>query len=139
MVLKELTQAELAILAAGPPAHRLHDERVWRAERNKYDRLVRRQRELAKAAQPPRRSSRLEQKKLLVSDEWLAKEHPAIGCVEAGTRNADREPHAREATHLGDFKNSRWQRARRGRGGCVHGSSTRGERLGAEAALRSRA
>ena len=85
MVLKELTQAELAILAAGPPAHRLHDERVWRAERNKYDRLVRRQRELAKAAQPPRRSSRLEQKKLFVSDEWLAKEHPTIGRVEAGT------------------------------------------------------
>jgi len=137
MVLKALTQAELAILAAGPPAHRLHDERGWRAERNKYDRLVRRQRELAKAAQPPRRSSRLEQKKLFISDEWLAKEHPTIG--PRRSRNANREPHAREATHLGDFKNSRWQRARRGRGGCVHDSSTRGERIGAEAALRSRA
>ena len=85
MVLKALTQAELAILAAGPPAHRLHDERGWKAERNRYDRLVKRQRELAKAAEPPRRSFRLEQKKLLISDAWLAKEHPAIGCVEAGT------------------------------------------------------
>ena len=42
MVLKALTQAELAILAAGPPAHRLHDERGWKAERNRYDRLVKR-------------------------------------------------------------------------------------------------
>ena len=85
MVLKELTQAELAILAAGPPAHCPHDERGWKAERNRYDRLVKRQRELAKAAEPPRHSSRLEQKKLFVSDEWLAKEHPTIGRVEAGT------------------------------------------------------
>ena len=85
MVLKALTEAELAILAAGPPAHRLHDERGWKAERNRYDRLVKRQRELAQAAQPPRRSSRLEQKKLFVSDEWLAKEHPTIGRVEVGT------------------------------------------------------
>jgi len=88
-MVKPLTFAELEILAAGPPAHRPHDERGWKAERNKYDRLVARQRKLASAAgepQPPlRRSARLEQKMLHVSDEWLATQHPKIGRVGVGT------------------------------------------------------
>ena len=88
MVLKALTEAELAILAAGRPASRPDEFQASEKERSRYDRLIKRQRELAKAAdppRPPRRSSRLEQKKLLVSDEWLAKEHSTIGHVEAGT------------------------------------------------------
>ena len=72
-------------MAAGRPASRPDEFQASEKERSRYDRLVRRQRELAKAAQPPRRSSRLEQKKLFVSDEWLAKEHPTIGRVEVGT------------------------------------------------------
>ena len=85
-----LTAAELAVLAAGPPAQRLDDFFAWkRKERNLYDRLVGRQRKLAaltvEPPEPLRRSSRFEQKKLFVSDEWLLKEHPAIGRVEAGT------------------------------------------------------
>ena len=75
-MVKALTEAELAILAAGRPASRPDEFQASEKERSRYDRLVKRQRELAKAAdppQPPRRSSRLEQKKLLVSDEWLAR------------------------------------------------------------------
>ena len=87
-MVKALTEAELAILAAGRPASRPDEFQASEKERSRYDRLIKRQRELAKAAdppRPPRRSSRLEQKKLLVSDEWLAKEHSTIGYVEAGT------------------------------------------------------
>ena len=87
-MVKALTEAELAILAAGRPASRPDEFWSSEKERSRYDRLIKRQRELAKAAdppRPPRRSSRLEQKKLLVSDEWLAKEHSTIGHVEAGT------------------------------------------------------
>ena len=88
MVLKPLTAAELAILAAGPPAQRPDDIVGWRKERSRYDGLVRRQKKLTKAAetpQPPRRSERLEKKMLFVSEEWLQKEHPTLKRVEAGT------------------------------------------------------
>ena len=83
-MVKPLTAAELAVVAAGPPAHRPDDERGWKAERNKYDRLVKRQRDL-EAAVEPRRSSRLASKMLHVSDEWLEKEHPNIGEIEVGS------------------------------------------------------
>ena len=63
---KPLKPAELAILAAGPPDHRPGDERGWKLERNKYDRLVKRQRDL-EAAVEPRRSSRLASKTLHVT------------------------------------------------------------------------
>ena len=88
MVLKPLTAAELAVLAAGPPAQRPDDLVGWKKERNRYDGLVRRQKKLAKAAetpQPSRRSERLEKKMLFVSEEWLQKEHPTLKRVEAGT------------------------------------------------------
>ena len=88
MVLKPLTAAELAVLAAGPPAQRPDDLVGWKKERNRYDGLVRRQKKLAKAAEPPqpsRRSERLEKKMLFVSKEWLQKEHPTLARVEAGT------------------------------------------------------
>ena len=58
MVLKPLTAAELAILAAGPPAQRPDDLFGWKKERNRYDGLVRRQKNLAKAAEPPQPSRR---------------------------------------------------------------------------------
>ena len=63
MVLKPLTAAELAILAAGPPAQRPPAQRPddivgWRQERSRYDGLVRRQKNLAKAAEPPQPSRR---------------------------------------------------------------------------------
>ena len=89
-MVKPLSTAELAVLAAGPPTQRLHDFLAWKKERNQYDGLVRRQRKLAaQTVEPPeplRRSSRFELKKLFVSDGWLAKEHPTLlGRVEAGT------------------------------------------------------
>ena len=58
MVLKPLTAAELAVLAAGPPAQRPDDLVGWKKERNRYDGLVRRQKNLAKAAEPPQPSRR---------------------------------------------------------------------------------
>ena len=58
MVLKPLTAAELAVLAAGPPAQRPDDLFGWKKERNRYDGLVRRQKNLAKAAEPPQPSRR---------------------------------------------------------------------------------
>ena len=84
MVKKPLTAAELAIVAAGPPDHRPHDERGWRAERNRYDGLVKRKRVL-EAAVEPRRSSRLASKTLHVSDEWLQKNHPWLRDVKIGS------------------------------------------------------
>ena len=69
-------------------AQRPDDIVGWRKERSRYDGLVRRQKNLAKAAetpQPPRRSERLEKKMLFVSEEWLQKEHPTLKRVEAGT------------------------------------------------------
>ena len=51
-MVKPLSAAELAILAAGPPDHRPDDERGWKLERNKYDRLVKRQRDLEAAVEP---------------------------------------------------------------------------------------
>ena len=88
-MVKPLSTAELAVLAAGPPTQRLDDFFAWTTERNLYDRLVRRQKKLAAQTvdpEPLRRSSRFELKKLFVSDEWLEKEHPTlIGRVEAGT------------------------------------------------------
>ena len=101
MVLKPLTAAELAVLAAGPPAQRPDDLVGWRKERSRYDGLVRRQKKLAKAAetpQPPRRSERLEKKKLFVSEEWLQKEHPTLKRVEAGTPVASADELAACAT-----------------------------------------
>ena len=83
-MVKPLSAAELAILAAGPPAHRPDDERGWKAERNKYDRLVKRQRDL-EAAVEPRRSSRLASKMLHVSDEWLQNNHPGLRDVQIGS------------------------------------------------------
>ena len=86
-MVKPLTAAELAVLAAGPPAQR-DDFFAWKKERNLYDRLVGRQKKLAAQTvdpEPLRRSSRFELKKLFVSDEWLEKEHPTLGRVEAGT------------------------------------------------------
>ena len=89
MVLKALTALELARIAAGPPRPDPNDLVRSRKERTQYDGLVRRQRKLASQTvepqEPLRRSTRFEQKKLFVSDEWLLKEHPAIGRVEAGT------------------------------------------------------
>ena len=89
MVLKALTALELARIAAGPPRPDPNDLVGSRKERSQYDGLVRRQRKLASQTvepqEPLRRSTRFEQKKLFVSDEWLLKEHPAIGRVEAGT------------------------------------------------------
>ena len=89
MVLKDLTALELARIAAGPPRPNPNDLVGSRKERSQYDGLVRRQRKLAaltvEPPEPLRRSSRFEQKKLFVSDDWLQKEHPAIGRVEAGT------------------------------------------------------
>ena len=58
MVLKPLTAAELAVLAAGPPAQWPDDLVGWKKERNRYDGLVRRQKNLAKAAEPPQPSRR---------------------------------------------------------------------------------
>ena len=57
MVLKPLTAAELAILAAGPPAQRPPAQRPddivgWRKERSRYDGLVRRQKNLAASSAP---------------------------------------------------------------------------------------
>ena len=85
-MVKPLSAAELAVLAAGPPAQR-PDVFGWKKERNRYDGLVRRQKKLAAAAEPlqPRRSERLEKKKLFVSKEWLHMELPQIEEVEAGT------------------------------------------------------
>ena len=83
-MVKPLKSAELAILAAGPPDHRPGDERGWKLERNKYDRLVKRQRDL-EAAVEPRRSSRLASKTLHVSDEWLQKNHPWLRDVKIGS------------------------------------------------------
>ena len=83
-MVKPLTAAELAIVAAGPPDHRPDDERGWKAERNKYDRLVKRQRDLD-AAVEPRRSSRLASKTLHVSDEWLQNNHPGLRDVQIGS------------------------------------------------------
>jgi hypothetical protein len=82
-----LLQAELAVLAAGPPAERPDDLAGWKRERNRFDGLVRRQKKLAAAAEPlqPRRSERLEKKMLFVSKEWLQKERPTLKRVEAGT------------------------------------------------------
>ena len=71
-MVKPLSTAELAVLAAGPPTQRLDDFFVWKTERNLYDRLVRRQKKLAAQTvdpEPLRRSSRFEQKKLFVSNE----------------------------------------------------------------------
>ena len=87
MVLKPLTAAELAVLAAGPPAQRPDDLVGSRKERSRYDGLVRRQKKLAAAAEPLqlRRSERLEKKMLFVSEAWLQKEHPTLKRVQAGT------------------------------------------------------
>ena len=87
MVLKPLTAAELAVLAAGPPAQRPDDLVGSRKERSRYDGLVRRQKKLAAAAEPLqlRRSERLEMKMLFVSEAWLQKEHPTLKRVQAGT------------------------------------------------------
>ena len=82
--MKPLKAEELAILAAGPPEHRPDDERGWKAERNKYDRLVKRQRDFEAAVQP-KRSSRLASKTLHVSDEWLKKNHPGLRNVQIGS------------------------------------------------------
>ena len=86
-MVKPLTAAELAVLAAGPPAERPDDLAGWKRERNRFDGLVRRQKKLAAAAEPlqPRRSERLEKKMLFVSKEWLQKERPTLKRVEAGT------------------------------------------------------
>ena len=86
-MVKPLSAAELAVLAAGRPASRPDDFFGWRKESNRYDRLVVRQKKLAAAAEPlqPRRSERLEMKKLFVSKEWLHMELPQIEEVEAGT------------------------------------------------------
>ena len=89
-MVKPLSTAELAVLAAGPPApsQRPDDFFRWRTERNRYDRLVVRQKKLAAAVeplQPPRRSERLEKKMLFVSKEWVHMELPRIEEVEAGT------------------------------------------------------
>ena len=81
---KPLTEAELAIVAAGPPDHRPNDERGWKRERNKYDRLVKRQR-LLEAAVEPKRSSRLASKSLHVSDEWLSDNHPGLRDLQIGS------------------------------------------------------
>ena len=83
-MVKPLTAAELAVVAAGPPAHRPDDERGWKAERNKYDRLVKRQR-LLEAAVEPKRSSRLASKSLHVSDEWLSDNHPGLRDLQIGS------------------------------------------------------
>ena len=86
-MVKPLSAAELAVLAAGPPAQR-PDVFGWKKERNRYDGLVRRQKKLAAAVeplQPPRRSERLEKKMLFVSKEWVHMELPRIEEVEAGT------------------------------------------------------
>ena len=99
MVLKALTALELARIAAGPPRPDPNDLVGSRKERTQYDGLVRRQRKLASQTvepqEPLRRSTRFEQKKLFVSDEWLLKEHPAIGRVEAGTPVASSPRHVR--------------------------------------------
>ena len=64
MVLKALTSAELARIAAGPPAPRPDDLVGSRKERSQYDALVRRKKKLdAQAVEPseplvPRRTSR---------------------------------------------------------------------------------
>ena len=84
-MVKVLTEAELAILEAGRPASRPDEFQASEKERSRYDRLVKRQRELAKTPQPPRRSERLEKKMLYVSEVWLQKEHPTLKRVQAGT------------------------------------------------------
>ena len=102
-MVKPLSTAELAVLAAGPPTQRLHDFLAWKKERNQYDGLVRRQRKLAAQTvepEPLRRSSRFELKKLFVNDEWLEKEHPTLGRVKAGTPVASPR-HVRRRTAYG--------------------------------------
>ena len=83
-MVKPLTAAELAIVAAGPPDHRPDDERGWKTERIRYDRLVKRQRDFEAAVQP-KRSSRLASKTLHVSDEWLKKKKPGLCNVQIGS------------------------------------------------------
>ena len=106
MVLKALTALELARIAAGPPRPDPNDLIGSRKERTQYDGLVRRQRKLASQTvepqEPLRSSTRFEQKKLFVSDEWLLKEHPAIGRVEAGTPVASSPWHVRRRMCGGD-------------------------------------
>ena len=95
-MVKPLIAAELAVVAAGPPAQRLDDFVAWKKERNKYDRLVRRlAAQTVEPTEPLRRSSRFEQQKLFVSDEWLEQKHPTIGRVEAGTPVASSPRHVR--------------------------------------------
>ena len=83
-MVKALTEAELAILAAGRPASRPDDFQASEKERSRYDRLVKRQRHLEAAVQP-KRSSRLASKTLHVSDEWLKKNHPGLRNVQIGS------------------------------------------------------
>jgi len=95
-MVKPLTFAELEILAAGPPAHRPHDERGWKAERNKYDRHSARRRPACHAqantaaGQAPARSpSRLPQYLSSLaraaashaSAAYAARAHHDHGCV----------------------------------------------------------
>ena len=82
---KPLKPAELAILAAGSPDRRPDDERGWKTERNRYDRLVKRQRDLEAAVQPEVCQSHLESKTLHVSDDWLQANHPQLQNLQIGS------------------------------------------------------